>query len=657
MNNQKQLNYLYYTSLIITVFIGLWFRIKGLGKWPLAVDEYYIVKSIENILEYGIPKFETGGYYERGLLYQYITSFLIYIGLKVELAARLVPVISNLLTIPPLILIAKKISGRLLSFLVVLVFSLSLWEIEMARFARMYTPFQAVYMWYLYFLFTVLIEKRVENYKWMYLLNILSLFVYEGAILITLLNFLPFFWNKRIELKHLLISSLILFVNYFYTKTDLRMLGSEHTLPQIAIDHISSLSSSGGGGLIKSPILLFNSFMDIFWIIIISLLFLINIYFLYKVIKEANIHYLEKISIIIVTLFALLNQIGLSILLLIAFIALNWIKFKKPIKTPIILVFSSIVIYFSYWLSYCLIRDSWYNLAKDFYPNTFLDVLKRSLVILFNYPGNYSSFWLFYDTIPVLTFITIGFMFTAVFISFHLKKNDYINLIIAISIAGFLFMNLVTVPYETRYFFFLYPLILLIIFYAVEKIVEFLKFKKSVRVILLLLFLTTIQGLSEDFNINHLNNIDSKEVNFRMDYDSMVERHYYRRYDVKTPAEYVNTHAQNTDLILINEMVLEYYLDRVDFIFLDYRSNRMRILSTNEGKKERWTNANLIYTTDSLMNFLTKNKNNIWFVVHKLPYIQQPLQEINFYKNFEQYLVYESIDRMVNVYYIPNINN
>ena len=49
---------------------------------------------------------------------------------------------------------------------------------------------------------------------------------------------------------------------------------------------------------------------------------------------------------------------------------------------------------------------------------------------------------------------------------------------------------------------------------------------------------------------------------------------------------------------------------------------------------------------------LNNSKKTIWFVVHKLPYIQKPLLEIEFYEKFENYLVYQSIDNMVNVYKI-----
>jgi len=74
--------------LLLTVLIGLAIRLKGLGKWPLAVDEYYIIKSVENILQKGIPEWSSGGLYLRGLIFQYMIAGLLILGIKVEFAAR-----------------------------------------------------------------------------------------------------------------------------------------------------------------------------------------------------------------------------------------------------------------------------------------------------------------------------------------------------------------------------------------------------------------------------------------------------------------------------------------------------------------------------------------------------------------------------------------
>jgi len=72
------------------VLFGIYARFKGLGTWPLGVDEFYISRSIDFVLHTGLPEFPCGGIYPRGILYQYIVAGLRSTGLTPELAGRLV---------------------------------------------------------------------------------------------------------------------------------------------------------------------------------------------------------------------------------------------------------------------------------------------------------------------------------------------------------------------------------------------------------------------------------------------------------------------------------------------------------------------------------------------------------------------------------------
>ena len=46
-----------YVLVGLALAVGIYFRLKGLGKSPLAIDEYYIASSVRNILEHGLPQF------------------------------------------------------------------------------------------------------------------------------------------------------------------------------------------------------------------------------------------------------------------------------------------------------------------------------------------------------------------------------------------------------------------------------------------------------------------------------------------------------------------------------------------------------------------------------------------------------------------------
>ncbi len=51
IKNKYDRTFFYQALFVVILGIGIYARFKGLGKWPLAVDEYYIAKSVNNILE------------------------------------------------------------------------------------------------------------------------------------------------------------------------------------------------------------------------------------------------------------------------------------------------------------------------------------------------------------------------------------------------------------------------------------------------------------------------------------------------------------------------------------------------------------------------------------------------------------------------------
>ena len=60
--------------MIGAVLAGLFARWHDLALRPLAVDEYYTVRSVEFVLERGVPEFPSGGLYTRGLPLQYLLA-------------------------------------------------------------------------------------------------------------------------------------------------------------------------------------------------------------------------------------------------------------------------------------------------------------------------------------------------------------------------------------------------------------------------------------------------------------------------------------------------------------------------------------------------------------------------------------------------------
>src|ERR1700742_3026906 len=146
----------------LAVLAGVAARFKGLGAWSLAWDEYYLAQSIQFVLHSGLPQYPCGGLYSRGVLLQYLAAALQLGGMSPELAPRLIAALCSLLAIAAAFRIARRGSGGTVALIVSIVMALSVWEVEIARFGRMYAPFQAVFLWYVVFFLDYVVDRRTR---------------------------------------------------------------------------------------------------------------------------------------------------------------------------------------------------------------------------------------------------------------------------------------------------------------------------------------------------------------------------------------------------------------------------------------------------------------------------------------------------------------
>ncbi len=634
-------------AIILAVIIGLYFRLKGLSRWSLALDEYYTVKSAENILKYGIPMWDSGGYYTRGILTKYLTAFILLTGAKAEFGARLIIVVANMFAIPALYLLAKKISGKILATVLIIIFCFSVWEVEFARFARMYAPFQTIFLWYFLFLYKNVVEDDTKSWKWLFILSFISIFIHESGIFIVALNFFPFIWKRKLTLVHFLISILISIFSYWYLTFDFWNLNLGNVMPGDIVYKGTDFSHEG---YLRFPDLLINylSFQNLFeWLIIIPFLFSI-IVIIKLFLSKLNLS--VKILLFSVLVLSVLNQLALAFLFLLAGFLLQWIflqdfKSKHFRQFIIALLLNSLV-----WILVLIISDSWYSIFMDDDIVSLPDLMKKGGLVLFNYPLNYYEFQMYNAAIPNFTKVTAIIIIGSLFLFFkerygHSKDGFRLNLIVVI--VMFLLATVVNTPLlETRYTFHVFPLILFITILVFQKLsVSF--FKKEFLSFSVFIILTTMYlFISEDFKPNHLFNIDSREINFRIGFSIRLQRHYYPRWDVEGCANVVNRESKPDDIIIINEPNFAYYLKRVDYFYEDFRSGRFGAITTEGGKKERWTNAKLVYTVHSFMDIIINSGKRVWFITRGKMFFN----ELPFYDNMNEYLFHIGIDGTTRIF-------
>lgn len=650
LNTKNNTTSFYWIIISISVIIGIYIRLKGLGTWSLTLDEYYIIKSSENILKYGLPQFPNGGYYERGILLQYMIAPLLALGVKAELAGRIFPLITNLLAIPAIYLIAKRVGNQLIATIAVVIFSFSIWEIEFARFARMYAPFQTIFIWYIYFALKDFKNQKFNNYKWLLLLSTLSIFVYEGSIFLILLNFVPFILYRKINYKYLIGSVLVFILSVFIDRFNFRNLNSAPIFPPEYLNNISSTTSHSP---IKLPnVLLPYSFVSdyffFFTLIIIGLTILLT-WLTIKTLSKRNFY--PIFSIIFLGVCAVLNQFGLFILVFLIFVYWNFIdsgSLNKKFIVPLGLIF---IVNIIYWYSYGILSKEWFVLFNDFSSYSFSGITKRLLVGFLNFPDNYYSLILYLKTLPILTLfagVTLSVYF--IFLLFGKDKNENTRFLSGIFILMSLAATIPTLLYEeTRYTFFLVPILLVLVLYSVHFIFSKLFTKQIFINISFTCLILIIFTSSRDFSFYHLANIDKQDVNYRMIYDNGYKKHLYMRWDVATPTDFVKKNLKKDDLIIINQNVMEYYLPRIDYFNFDYKHRAFGIFTTEGGKRERWSDAKLIYKNKDLIDFLENRQTTIWFLV----WPEFWLREINFYKRYENNLVCQGIDGEIKVFKFP----
>ncbi|MEK6891193.1 MAG: glycosyltransferase family 39 protein [Nanoarchaeota archaeon] len=146
----KNINLEYYLLGLILIF-ALFLRVYALGSPPMWIDETISAVASKNIIEHGVPVFDSGASYGRAYLFHYLEAFFILFS-QSDFNARIISVIFGILTVLFAYFIGKEYSksGGLISALFMAVFYL---EVFYSRQARFYQLFQLMFFLSLFLLY------------------------------------------------------------------------------------------------------------------------------------------------------------------------------------------------------------------------------------------------------------------------------------------------------------------------------------------------------------------------------------------------------------------------------------------------------------------------------------------------------------------------
>jgi uncharacterized membrane protein len=587
--------------------VGIFARFKGLGAAPLAVDEYFVVRSTQNLLRHGWPEFDCGGVYSRGLILQYLAALLARLGLPIEVAPRLISAVSSLLALPAVFFIGRRIHGRTLGLLAVAVLALSVWETEMGRFGRMYAPFQAVFLWYLVFFLRRTVDRDPRADWPMIFLTLVGTLLWEGGVFLALANFLPVFLQKRpANLSKLEWAGLAKFLVvgaavYWFVTTDFRMLGGSPALP---LDYDPAAAGNSADFLSKTPSLWTTLLVHRVWLA----LFLVPLAASAWATRTAWLRretLLSAAALSAALAAALAHQFLAAAAVLTLAAVLRFASLAQLTSHAARAVYGAIGICALFWLSF--VSAIWtpptdgvlWKAAVSFaFPLISLPDLLNQVV----------RPWA--SAVPMLG---VGLLLLVSAAVVRVLRHDEP----AISderavIALFLCLLLAacasdTPRHETRYVLFLYPVAVLVALTSVARLTGTLTGSKRVAAILTALLGLGLFMLSEDFQPRHLMTIDRPATIFRLNMTPAQQSHLVTRDNSPALAQWLRRHAEEDgDVVVSAYQSLDYYYPKTDFFYVERSDYNFESYSCRYGTVDRWSNRPLLQSAPALAALISR---------------------------------------------------
>jgi hypothetical protein len=586
---------------------GLYGRFKGIGTWPLGIDEFYISRSIDNILRTGLPAFPCGGYYTRGLIYQYVVAGLRLCGWSPEYAGRFVAAVSSLLLLPAVWLLGKRVHSPLAGSLTVIILCISVWEIEMARFGRMYAPFQALFGWYVLAYVRYITTRQNAALAWMIALSSLGVLLWEGGVLLGVANLFAVLAAsqdgklRRKDWLQLAGLSVLLALLYLATR-DLRMFADAPAAAG-AVD----MPHEGGRDLIAwfAPL-----WAHPVWGVALAVPLALAVPALRWIAAQGRGLAAAGLCLVVVAaaLHAFLVGAGLLVLMLLLRLmdphALHWRAARY--------FWWTIGAFFLFWFVADAFTYGWalHKLVGSTPQTGDLELIHQ----LIGFPAVYDHVLRpRLRTMPILSlgvFAALAYLCALSIIGERraataawpvAERPDSIAVLSSLVIVLLLAVGATpTDRIETRYTFFLYPVLMVLAVCALLRIGRSSAFGRRLPLLATASVPLLCFGATEDFQPRHIAEVDSAKINFRVGMPGHRSEHYYPRNDIRGAGQWLATQVGPGDAVITGIPSLDEYYAHIDYFFLDEGDARYEAYVCPDDRTERWTNLPVLYSRAAL---------------------------------------------------------
>ncbi|HUO67320.1 MAG TPA: hypothetical protein VMV37_07280, partial [Gammaproteobacteria bacterium] len=152
---------------------------------------------------------------------------------------------------------------------------------------------------------------------------------------------------------------------------------------------------------------------------------------------------------------------------------------------------------------------------------------------------------------------------------------------------------------ETRYTFFLYPLLVVLAVGALWSFVAARVRQPGLANAVAAVLAFGIFVPTEDFDVHHLLHVDDPHVYAGM--SPNLAAHFVPHGDTMSIVHWLDAHVvPGRDIVIASTPVVDFYYPRVAYFFYDQRDPMFAQSSCHEGTVDRWSNKPMFYTAEAL---------------------------------------------------------
>lgn len=607
---------------VTAIVFGFHGRLDGFGSRQLAVDEYYFVTSVLSIIRNWIPELPGGGYYVRGILIQYVTAVCVLIFGESGFAYRFPSLCFSIGTVIVMYWYSQRRLGIVLAIVLCACLMLSSWEVEFARFARMYSAFQFVTV--VYFLTLDKCSKRLlgSNLFLPHIVAVIAVLTHELGILLLPFLLVPLVgtlrrrdWDSLGSLgTYSIVSVGIVIACAAWQFSDLRNAGVVQPFPTDFVPQ--------GAHLLRLPAFPFwnvgsgpGTSLYFFLVVLLLVASLVAAARLYS----ARIRVPHIFAALMVTS-AFAHNLVLTAILAAVLIFRFGAFTQKGEESVTLLTWVAVAISLC-WLLFALAIPGW-RVADGHNVGSLIGAIR---VTFFGWPDLWTPLlkpWL--SESPLIAVLAIGA------VAYQLARNARTEVevmaaspafvVFAVTVALGVFQSTYS---TTRYMYFVYPFVLFTIVQSVNDLVasgaRLATLNNRSQFMPNLVVVSACCGLfcaSRDFNIHHLMNAGSQDVGYRIGAYASFARTWYERWDFESPARFVDRNAWPAErdvIVVLGLGVVQYYLDLDCALYLSRSDSRFAIVSRQQGTKDLWSGERLLSTAGDLLQY-TQEAGRVWLV-------------------------------------------